>query len=59
VDEIGSEARLPEIASRFSELGYVEAVVLAGSVAGGTSDSQSEIQKMLSDVQKMILKYLA
>jgi predicted nucleotidyltransferase len=42
VDEIGSEARLPEIALRFSELGYVEAVVLAGSVAGGTSDSQSD-----------------
>ena len=42
MDEIGSEARLREIASRFSELGYVEAVVLAGSVAGGTSDSQSD-----------------
>ena len=42
MDEIGSEAWLPEIASRFSELRYVEAVVLAGSVAGGTSDSQSD-----------------
>jgi predicted nucleotidyltransferase len=42
VDEIGSEARLPEIALRFSELGYVEAVALAGSVAAGTSDSQSD-----------------
>ena len=42
MDEIGSEARLREIASRFSKLGYVAAVVLAGSAAGGTSDSQSD-----------------
>jgi hypothetical protein len=42
VDEIGPQARLREIGSRFSELGYVEAVVLAGSVAGGTSDSHSD-----------------
>ena len=42
MDEAGSDARLREIASRFSELGYVEAVALAGSVAAGTSDSQSD-----------------
>jgi len=42
MDEAGSDARLREIASRFSELEYVEAVVLAGSAAGGTSDSQSD-----------------
>jgi hypothetical protein len=42
MDEAGSDARLLEIASRFSELEYIEAVVLAGSAAGGTSDSQSD-----------------
>ena len=42
MDEVRSDARLREIASRFSELEYVEAVVLAGSAAGGTSDSQSD-----------------
>jgi predicted nucleotidyltransferase len=42
MDEVGSEARLQEIASQFSELEYVEAVVLAGSATGGTSDSQSD-----------------
>ena len=42
MDEAESDARLREIASRFSELEYVEAVVLAGSAAGGTSDSQSD-----------------
>jgi hypothetical protein len=39
MDEIGSDARLREIASRFLELEQVEAVVLAGSTAVGTSDS--------------------
>jgi predicted nucleotidyltransferase len=33
---------LREIASRFSELEHVEAVVLAGSAAAGTSDSKSD-----------------
>jgi len=42
MDEVGSDARLREIASRFSELEHVEAVVVAGSVAVGTSDSQSD-----------------
>ena len=42
MDEVRSDARLREIASRFSELEYIEAVVLAGSAAGGTSDSQSD-----------------
>ena len=42
MDEVGSDARLQEIASQFSELEYVEAVVLAGSATGGTSDSQSD-----------------
>jgi predicted nucleotidyltransferase len=42
MDEVGSDARLREIASRFSELEHVEAVVLAGSAAVGTSDSQSD-----------------
>jgi predicted nucleotidyltransferase len=42
MDEVGSDARLREIASRFSELQQVEAVVVAGSVAVGTSDSQSD-----------------
>ena len=40
--DVGSDARLMEIASRFSELEHVEAVVLAGSAAVGTSDSQSD-----------------
>ncbi len=39
--DVGSDARLMEIASRFSELEHVEAVALAGS-AVGTSDSQSD-----------------
>ena len=42
MDEVGSDARLQEIASQFSELEYVEAVVLDGSAAAGTSDSQSD-----------------
>jgi predicted nucleotidyltransferase len=42
MDEVGSDASLREIASRFSELEHVEAVVLAGSAAVGTSDSQSD-----------------
>ena len=42
MDEVGSDARLREIASRFSELEHVEAVVLAGSAPVGTSDSQSD-----------------
>ena len=42
MDEVRSDARLREIASRFSKLEYIEAVVLAGSAAGGTSDSQSD-----------------
>ena len=41
-NDVSSDARLREIASGFSELEYVEAVVLAGSAAGGTSDSQSD-----------------
>src|SRR5258708_13052817 len=40
MDEVGSDARLREIASRFSELEHVETVALAGSAAVGTSDSQ-------------------
>jgi hypothetical protein len=35
VDEVGSDRRLREIASRFSELEHVEAVALAGSAALG------------------------
>ena len=46
MDEVRSDARLREIASRFSELEYVEAVVLAGSVARGISDSQSDYDLM-------------
>src|SRR6516225_28579 len=42
MDEAGSYVRLREIASRFSELEYVEAVALAGSATEGTSDSQSD-----------------
>ena len=42
MNEVGSDARLQEIASQFSELEYVEAVVLDGSAAAGTSDSQSD-----------------
>ena len=42
MNKVGSDARLQEIASQFSELEYVEAVVLAGSAAAGTSDSQSD-----------------
>ena len=42
MDEVGSDARLREIASRFSKLEHVEAVVLAGSAAVGTSDSRSD-----------------
>ena len=42
MDEVGSDARLRQIASRFSELEHVEAVALAGSAAVGTSDSQSD-----------------
>src|SRR5215472_2347385 len=42
MNEVGSDARLQEIASQFLELEYVEAVVLAGSAAAGTSDSQSD-----------------
>jgi len=42
MNEVGSDARLQEIASQFSELEYVEAVVQAGSAAAGTSDSQSD-----------------
>ena len=34
--------KVKRIASRFPELEHVEAVVLAGSVAAGTSDSQSD-----------------
>jgi hypothetical protein len=34
MDEAGSDARLREIASRFWELEYVKAVVLAGSAFG-------------------------
>ena len=41
-NDVSSDARLREIASEFSEVEYVEAVVLAGSAAGGTSDSQSD-----------------
>ena len=44
MDEVRSDARLREIASRFSELEYVEAVVLAGSAAGGTLDLQSDFE---------------
>jgi predicted nucleotidyltransferase len=42
MDEVGTDRRLREIASRFSELQHVEAVVLAGSAALGTSDSHSD-----------------
>jgi hypothetical protein len=42
MDAIGSDRRLREIASRFSELEDVEAVTLAGSTALGTSDSHSD-----------------
>jgi hypothetical protein len=42
MDEVGSDRRLREIASRFSELEHVEAVALAGSAALGTSDSHSD-----------------
>jgi hypothetical protein len=42
MDAIGFEKRLREIASRFSELEYVEAVALAGSAALGASDSHSD-----------------
>jgi Nucleotidyltransferase domain len=42
MDEVGSDTKLREIASRFSELEHVEAVALAGSAAAGTSDSQSD-----------------
>ncbi len=40
--DVGSDARLMEIASRFSELEHVEAVALAGSAVVGISDSQSD-----------------
>jgi hypothetical protein len=42
MDAIGSDRRLREIASRFSELEDVEAVTRAGSTALGTSDSHSD-----------------
>jgi Domain of unknown function (DUF4037) len=42
MDEAGSDKRLREIVSRFSELEHVEAVALAGSVALWTSDSHSD-----------------
>lgn len=42
MDEVGSDARLREVASRFPEFEHVEAVALAGSAAVGTSDSQSD-----------------
>src|ERR1700730_3288987 len=42
MDEVGSDRRLREIASRFSEFEHVEAVALAGSAVLGTSDSHSD-----------------
>ena len=44
MDEVGSDARLQEIASQLSELENVEAVVLAGSAAGGPLDLQSDFE---------------
>ena len=44
MDEVGSDARLEEIASQFSELEYVEAMALAGSATGGALDSQSDFE---------------
>ena len=44
MNEVGSDARLQEIASQFSELEYVEAVALAGSATGATLDSQSDFE---------------
>ena len=45
--DVGSDARLTEIAYRFSELEHVEAVALAGSAAVGNSDSQSDLVRRL------------